>query len=222
MVCACNGVVIIGDGGICFAGVAAASSHERMKKTFVLLALVLALFAIPQIVSAHAIAMACLPRMGINVTRVPEQVLCQFNEPLVPSKILMMVTDAKGTRVDKNDTHFYEDDNYTLVVSLDTAKVTQGIYTVTWKVTDTLDQGETSSTFQFGVNTVVPPTPTAVLPGIPITPVTPTQPTSNPATDLIARFLIGVGVVVLLAMGVLFWRLQSGTSANANANDGIE
>lgn len=192
-----------------------------MRKASALLALVLALAAMPHVVLAHAIAMACLPRMGINVTKVPTQVLCQFSQPLVPSSISMMVTDASGARVDKNDTRFYENDDYTLVVSLDTAKVTQGIYTVKWKVTDTLDFGETSSTFQFGVNTIVPPTPTAVLPGIPIMPVT-TQPTSNPATELIARFLIGIGGVVLLAMGVLFWRLRSSTKTDASASEPIE
>lgn len=184
-----------------------------MKKLLALFVLVFALFSAPHIVSAHAIALACLPRFGITVTKVPAQLICQFSEPLLAGSGSMVVTSASGVRVDKNDTRFYEDDAHTLVVSLDTPKLTQGIYTVTWQVTSTIDASVTASSFQFGVNTVVPPTPTAVLPGFLMTPVPTTTSTNNPATDLIGRFLIGVGAVVLLAMGVLFWRLRSGASA---------
>ncbi|MCI0478815.1 MAG: hypothetical protein L0Y55_21435, partial [Anaerolineales bacterium] len=63
---------------------------------------------------------------------------------------------------------------------------------------------------QFGVNTVVPPTPTVILPGQVI--VTPsaqnTAAASNGATELISRFFIGLGIVVLAVMGVLYWRMR--------------
>lgn len=188
-----------------------------MKKLFAYVVLTLALFSTPHMVSAHAIAIACLPRMGITVSKPPEQIICQFNEPLVPASISMTVTNANGQRVDKNDTRFYENDDHSLVVSLDTAKMSTGLYTVKWQVTDTLDLGMTGSQFQFGVNTVVPPTPTAVLPGVPITPV-PVQPADNPAMDLIPRFLIGVGVVLLAAVGVLFWRMRRGENVENSEN----
>lgn len=186
-----------------------------VKKTIVVLVCVLALLLTWHIVSAHAIAVACLPRMGINVTKPPEQIICQFTQPLQQSTISLQVTDPNGVRVDKNDTHFYENDEWTLVVSLDRSKMPPGIYTVKWQVTDTLDFGQTASTFQFGVNTVVPPTPTPVLPGVPITP-TPTQPAGSSPTELISRFLIGVGILLLLAMGILFWRIRSGPNVNEN------
>lgn len=67
----------------------------------------------------------------------------------------MFAENASGERVDKNDTHFYQNDNYSVVVSLDTTKMSQGIYTASWQVTDTLDFGTTNGTFQFGVDTVV-------------------------------------------------------------------
>lgn len=185
-----------------------------MKTKIAFLVVALTFLSTFHIVSAHAIAVACLPRMGINVTQPPAQIICQFSQPLQPSTISMQVTDANGNRVDKNDTHFYENDDWTLVVSLDTSKMPAGIYTVKWQVTDTLDFGQTSSTFQFGVNTVVPPTPTAVLPGVAMTP-TPIQPqpSSSSPTDLISRFLIGVGIVLLVAMGVLFWRTRTSKDA---------
>lgn len=182
-----------------------------MKKRIAFLLLAVVLWSSPRIVSAHAIPMACLPRMGITVAKPPAQLICQFSDPLNPNNISMTVSNAQGQRVDKNDVRFYEDDTHTLVVSLDTTKMPQGIYTVNWRVLDTVDQGLTSGEFQFGVNVVVPPTPTAVLPGVAMTP-TPVQPAGPSATDLISRFMIGVGGVLLLAMGVLYWRMRA--SAN--------
>lgn len=182
-----------------------------MMKRIAFLLLALALWSAPRIVSAHAIPMACLPRIGITVAKPPAQLICQFSDPLDPTNISMTVTDAGGQRVDKNDVRFYEDDSHTLVVSLDTAKMPQGIYTVKWQVLDTIDQGLTGGEFQFGVNVVVPPTPTAVLPGVAMTP-TPVPPPNTSTTDLISRFMIGVGGVLLLAVGVLFWRMRA--SAN--------
>lgn len=185
------------------------SLHVTMKRVFALV-VALALMLTPGIVSAHAIPLACLPRFGITVTKPPMELICQFSDPLNPNNLSMTITDAQGQRVDKNNVRFYEEDNHTLVVSLDTAKMGQGIYTVKWQVQDTLDQGVTSGEFQFGVNVIVPPTPTPMLPGVPMTP-TPVPPGSNAANDLIARFMIGTGVIVLVAIGVLFWRMRSGS-----------
>ncbi len=179
-----------------------------MKKIIALVIVLLAGLCATQIVSAHAIPLACLPRFGMTVSKPPAELICQFSDPLNPTNISMMVSDAQGQRVDKNDTHFYPEDNHTLVVSLDTAKMPPGIYTVKWQVLDTVDQGLTNGEFQFGVNVVVPPTPTPQLPGVAMTP-TPVAPMSNTTVDLISRFLIGAGVVVLIAVGVLFWRMRS-------------
>lgn len=181
-----------------------------VKKTIAIFILAVSFLLAWQVVSAHAIAVACLPRMGITVPTAPTQIICQFSQPLQPTSISMQVTDANGTRVDKDDVHFYGNDDWTLVISLDTTKMPAGIYTVKWQVTDTLDFGVTNSTWQFGVQTIVPPTPTAVLPGVPMTPVpTQTASTTTP-NDLISRFLIGIGVVLLGAMGFLFWRMRTG------------
>jgi methionine-rich copper-binding protein CopC len=179
-----------------------------MKKIIALVVLVPVFFLTPHIVLAHAIPLACLPRFGISVTQPPDRLICQFSEPLNPNKISLIVTGPNGEQVDNQDTQFYDGDDHTLVVTLDTTKMPQGIYTVVWEVEDTIDIGLTSGSFQFGVNTVVPPTPTPVLPGEIMTPV-PVQPTGNSTADLISRFLLGVGVVVVIAVGVLYWRMRS-------------
>ncbi len=178
-----------------------------MRKIVVVITLVIFLLARANIVSAHAVVVTCAPLIGANLPQPPALLICQFNQPLDESKSTLAVSDAQGQRVDNNDTKFFEGDSQTLVVSLDTTKMNAGIYTVHWAVTDTLDFGNTFGDVQFGVNTVVPATPTAVLPGIPMTP-TPVVNT-DPASSLISRFLIGAGVVVLAALGIIFWRLRS-------------
>ncbi|HZQ06624.1 MAG TPA: copper resistance protein CopC [Anaerolineae bacterium] len=178
-----------------------------MRKIVLVFALLLALFGGHGIVSAHAVVTACAPLIGANLPQPPALLICQFNQPLDESKSTITVTDAQGQRVDKNDTKFFEGDKQTLVVSLDTTKMKAGIYTAHWNVTDTLDYGNTFGDIQFGVNTVVPPTPTPALPGVAMTP-TPTQ-TTDATSDLISRFLIGAGVIVLAALGVLFWRMRT-------------
>ncbi len=157
-----------------------------MKKIAAFLTLALALLALPHTVSAHAVIVACLPRIGTSLPQPPAQLICQFNEPLDPAHISLAVMNSQGQRVDKKDTQFWNGDNQTLAVSLDAAKMAQGIYTTQWAVTNTIDHTETSGAIQFGINTVVPPTPTAVLPGFAMTP-TPIQ-TDTGSTTLISRF----------------------------------
>lgn len=173
----------------------------------VVFALAATLLAAPQLAFAHAAVTACAPLIGANLPRPPSQLLCQFNQPLDENKSTLTVLDSQGVRVDKNDTRFFEGDAQTLVVSLDTSKIRPGIYTVRWAVTDTLDFGATSGEVQFGVNTVVPPTATAELPGAAVTPVPAAA--SGASSELISRFLIAAGVVILAAVGVLFWRMRA-------------
>lgn len=184
-----------------------------MKKILASVILVLVLVAAPNIASAHAVVVTCAPRIGSNVTEPPALLICQFNQPLDPTKSTLTVMDAHGQRVDMNDSKFFEGDNQTIIVSLDTTKMNAGIYTVHWAVTDTLDYGNTFGDVQFGINTVVPPTPTAALPGSVMTPVPVQTNRNSDPSELISRFLIGLGFVVLAAMGVLAWRIRSGQKA---------
>ncbi|MBI4670870.1 MAG: copper resistance protein CopC [Chloroflexi bacterium] len=161
-------------------------------------------------VFAHAAVVACAPRIGANLAQPPSQIVCQFDQPLDPAKSSLKVTAPNGQQVDKNDVRLFEGDRYSIVVSLDASKMSPGIYTVQWSVTDPTDNVETSGTVQFGINTVVPPTPTVVLPGqVILTPDAPVNTVaSNSSTDLISRFLIGLGVILLVVMGILYWRTR--------------
>lgn len=174
-----------------------------MKRIAILAALLLTLLN-AAIASAHATVVKCEPTIGTNLSAPPSTLVCHFSEPLDPTSSSLMVYDANGARVDKNDTQTFQNDASSLVVTLDTTKMPVGLYTVRWNVTNTIDYAPTQDQFQLGVQTPVPPTPTPVLPGIAQTP----QPIGGGISsgELISRFLIAAGVVVLGATGFYFWR----------------
>lgn len=184
-----------------------------MKK-IILFAVAVTIWAImaPSVL-AHAVVYICAPHIGSTLAKPPAQIVCIFDGSLKQSEVTMTVTGPNGERVDRGDARSFEGDAYSYLVSLDTNKMTDGIYQVNWIVLDKSDNTRTSGTLQFGVNTVVPPTPTVLLPGqVIVTPsALPTSANANNGTsELISRFLIGAGVIVLAAMGVLFWRTRSG------------
>ncbi len=186
-----------------------------MKRFALLLTLLLLLGTLHRafvpVVRAHAIPVGCVPRAGITLDAPPPTVLCIFSTPLVIEKSNLEVVDAQGKRVDKGDVKTYQGDVVSLVVSLDIPKMQSGIYTILWTANDPLDDSTTNGTLEFGVNTIVPPTPTPALPGFVMTP-QPIQTASNPSTftptELVSRFLIAIGVVLLIVMGFLFWRVR--------------
>lgn len=184
-----------------------------MRKIFLLLlclasSQMLTLFVAP-VVFAHIVPVGCVPRAGINLAEPPEVVLCLFTAPLVLEKSKLEVYDAQGNRVDKGDAKPFQGDAVSLLASLDRAKMKAGIYTIRWTTFDATDNSTVSGTIEFGVNTVVPPTPTAVLPGFVMTPQpVASSPTAQAPTELVSRFLIAAGVVLLGAVGFLYWRMR--------------
>lgn len=181
-----------------------------MKKFLLLTFLSAALFIAPQVASAHAVVYVCAPRIGTNLPKPPSQIVCIFDGPLNNSEVTMTVLGPHGERVDKNDAHPFEGDTHSYAVSLDTNKMGDGIYQLNWFVYDKSDDTRTSGAAQFGVNTIVPPTPTVLLPGqVIVTPSTLPSASANPgASDLVSRFLIALGAILLGAMGFLYWRTR--------------
>lgn len=191
-----------------------------MRRLAIPIAVVATLF-LATVVYAHVVPVGCVPRPGVNLRTPPPQVLCLFSGEADLTKSSLQVLDAQGNRVDRGDAKPFQDDPASLVVSLDTAAMEPGIYTIVWTTADFVDRDVISGTLEFGLNTAVPPTPTAVLPGFVMTP----QPIQTRAadtgttTDLISRFLIGIGVALLAAMGFLYWRMQRGRPAPESSND---
>ncbi len=181
-----------------------------MKK-IILLCLTLVIFSsAPRVASAHAVVYMCAPRIGANLAKPPSEIVCIFDGALTASQVTLTVVGSNGERVDQNDAQPFQGDAYSYVVSLDTRKMGDGLYQVNWLVQDKSDNTTTSGSFPFGVNTIVPPTPTVFLPGqVMITPsVAAPVNSGNGASELVSRFFIGAGVVILAAMGFLYWRMR--------------
>ncbi len=186
--------------------------------------LVLLLLLLPTATAlAHIVPVGCVPRPGVTLDAPPPQVICLFSGILDLNGSDLQVFNAQGDRVDNGDAKPFQDDPTSLIVSLDSAKMGDGIYTVRWITDDFLDTDIISGTVEFGVNTIVPPTPTAVLPGWVMTPqpISSNPNTANPTGELVSRFLIGAGVALLGIMGFMFWRLRR-ADANATPDDAAE
>lgn len=181
-----------------------------MSKIALAVALLLT-FALYGIAFAHATVLSCDPPIGANLTTAPTRFVCDFSEPLLAQSSSLSIVNARGERVDKNDTHSVSGVASKLAVSLDPTRMENGLYTLRWTVTSTIDAGQTQGEFQFGINTIVPPTPTPALYGSPITPQN--FYTQSAPSELIARFMIALGVVVLGAIGFMIWRMRRAANA---------
>lgn len=134
----------------------------KRKMLFGVLAVLLALGALG-VALAHAKVDHCTPEAGSTVSAAPTEVVCVMTEEIDTKLSTMAVTDASGAQVDKKDAHVDLDDpdRKTLVASLDSAMVKDGIYTVKWHVVTPDDEGVSDGTFQFIVGSAqVTPQPT--------------------------------------------------------------
>ena len=103
--------------------------------------------------SAHAQIDHCAPAGGATVATAPSQVVCVMTEEIDTKQSTMSVFDANNVQVDKKDAHvdLNDPDHKTLLVSLDTSAIKNGIYTVKWHTVTPDDNGVTAGSFQFVV-----------------------------------------------------------------------
>jgi methionine-rich copper-binding protein CopC len=117
-----------------------------------LLAAAMSLVAL-QVAFAHAKIDHCTPAVGSTVAQAPSQVVCVMTEEIDTKLSTLSIWDANGNQVDKRDAHvdLNDADHKTLLVSLDTAQVTNGLLTVKYHTVTPDDGGITDGTFQFVV-----------------------------------------------------------------------
>jgi methionine-rich copper-binding protein CopC len=117
-----------------------------------ILAAALSLAAL-QVAFAHAKIDHCTPAAGSTVAQAPSQVVCVMTEEIDTKLSTLSVWDANGNQVDKRDAHvdLNDADHKTLLVSLDTAQVTNGLVTVKYHTVTPDDGGITDGSFQFVV-----------------------------------------------------------------------
>ncbi len=102
---------------------------------------------------AHAFLVGAEPRVGASIHAAPDQLSLVFSEAVEPAFSSIRVTDAAGTRVDRDDLHRDPNQATRLIVGLQ--KLPPGTYRVAWKVTS-VDTHKTEGNFTF---TILPPAP---------------------------------------------------------------
>jgi LPXTG-motif cell wall-anchored protein len=125
-----------------------------MKRIVLILISVAALsLGVFQVAFAHAKIDHCTPAVDSTVAQAPAQVVCVMSEEIDTQLSTMSVWDAAGVQVDKKDAHVDLDDpdHKTLLVSLDTGSITNGVLTVKYHTVTPDDNGITDGTFQFVV-----------------------------------------------------------------------
>lgn len=138
-----------------------------MKRS-VRLAIVLAIASIllwTRSASAHAFIDHCTPELGSTVAQAPKQVQCTYTAPVDVRQTVFGVYDAKKVQVDNKDLKSDPSDpvGKSVIITLNTAKVTPGIYTVKWQTTAE-DGDQTDGQWQFSVGAATAPAVTIVEP----------------------------------------------------------
>jgi LPXTG-motif cell wall-anchored protein len=149
-----------------------------MKRIVLILISVAALsLGVFQVAFAHAKIDHCTPAVDSTVAQAPAQVVCVMSEEIDTQLSTMSVWDAAGVQVDKRDAHvdLNDPDHKTLLVSLDTSSITNGVLTVKYHTVTPDDNGITDGTFQFVVGS-------AATTPVPDVTATPAMPESGEAT----------------------------------------
>ena len=97
---------------------------------------------------AHAHPTSVIPAPGSTVTAPPAEVAMTFDEEVEPKFCTIVVTDAKGARVDSGAAHLIGGDQLRLAVAL--KPLAPGRYKVIWHATST-DTHKTQGSFSFAV-----------------------------------------------------------------------
>lgn len=124
-----------------------------MKKIIVLLGALLVLHALSATAMAHAEMKSCTPPINGTVETAPDKVVCTASESMDPKGSSLAVFDAMGMQVDKKDSavDLNDPDRVTISVSLDTAMMKDGEYTVKWTTLSSADGDEAKGEFKFTV-----------------------------------------------------------------------
>jgi methionine-rich copper-binding protein CopC len=97
---------------------------------------------------AHAFLRHAVPLVGSTIPTAPPELTLDYTEGVEPRFSSVVVQDAQGQRVDKDDLHVAPSDGKRLVIGLQPLK--PGTYKVQWHVTS-VDTHRTDGGFSFSV-----------------------------------------------------------------------
>lgn len=117
-----------------------------------LLFVALGFVALP-LAQAHAELKECTPAIDGTVATAPEKLTCETSQAMKAEGSSLQVFDANGVQVDKGDSAVdLNDPERTIIsVSLDTAKMKDGVYTVKWTTVSADDSDQATGEFHFTV-----------------------------------------------------------------------
>jgi LPXTG-motif cell wall-anchored protein len=133
---------------------------------FFVIALALGLLlALTQAALAHSFIDHCTPEVGSTLPQPPKEVRCTYTDPVDVKQTVFAVFDANNNQVDNKDLKSdpNDRDGKTVVVTLNGAKITSGVYTVKWQTTSE-DGHTTDGQWQFSVGAQPVPSVTLVSP----------------------------------------------------------
>lgn len=129
-----------------------------MKKIIAFVSSALFVFALAAVAyvpvaRAHAEIESCIPAIDSTVETAPDKLVCTASQGMEPKGSSLSVFDANGAPVDKGDSavDLNDPDRKTISVSLDTAKMKEGVYMVKWTTVSADDGDEDSGEFKFTV-----------------------------------------------------------------------
>jgi LPXTG-motif cell wall-anchored protein len=168
-----------------------------------------------QVAFAHAKIDHCTPAVDSTVAQAPAQVVCVMSEEIDTKLSTMSVWDAQGVQVDKKDAHvdLNDPDHKTLLVSLDTGNITNGVLTIKYHTVTPDDNGITDGTFQFVVGSAAG-TPA---PDVTATPATPENGQATPMSGATATPAAGAAATPTASMAPTPAALPSTGESQANA-----
>ncbi len=152
---------------------------------FILIILYSAWSAAPA--SAHAVLVRSVPEANEVLSQPPVQVEIFFSEPLEAQLSSIRVFDLNSVSVDAGDVRVDPSDPTRLTVTLHA--LSEGVYTVTWKVVSSIDGHETTGSFPFAVGNTNAEAVNAI----------PQQSTFRlPFSTLLSKFLMLAALALLL------------------------
>lgn len=124
-----------------------------MKKVIASIGSAILMLALASVAFAHAEIDSCTPAIDGTVETAPETMVCTAIEGIKTEGSSLKVFDANGAQVDKGDSKvdLNDPDRKTISVSLDTTKLTDGVYAVKWETVSDADGDPDSGEFKFTV-----------------------------------------------------------------------
>ena len=155
--------------------------------------------------SAHAVFVRSTPSPNEVLSQPPVQVEIFFSEPLEAQFSSIRVFDSKNLSVDAGDVRVDPSDPTRLTVTLHS--LSEGVYTVAWKVVSSIDGHETTGSFPFAVGNTNAEAVSAI----------PQQSTFRlPFSTLLSKFIMLASLALLLGRR-LFTALVWNPAIRANA-----